>query len=313
VLERTLLFLSKLYRCVEVSVFKYLAAEAVSSCTASLVEASLRISANHAGRDDAPLADGNLFLIKHLLLLREQIAPFSGAGVDFAVTSSDLDFGHMREVLPNIFSSVGKWSSFIELASSAPRLREQKVDSRKHMEQQLKGSCEQMIASQTQQLLGPLLEFFNKMGATHGSGQAQHQPAQFKQELVDIVAKMTGRPPGGAEAGADGAALGASLAPAPSPFASHLSAVLRHTSLYLSNPVTERVLFKPIQRTLTEVFEQLTFFVHTHFPKGQDGAGSSSSSSSSSAGPLSPDDALTVYLEESIAMLESIVRDNFRD
>lgn len=128
-LERTLMCLSKLYRCVEPSVFKYLAQEAVSVCLNILLDASSRITLAHAPHDPAS-SDGILFLIKHLLIMRDQLSPFTG--VDWSVTETDLDFSHMRDVLPNIFSSVGKWSSFIDLVqTSAPRLRENKMDAKK--------------------------------------------------------------------------------------------------------------------------------------------------------------------------------------
>jgi hypothetical protein len=129
-LERTLMCLSKLFRCVEVSVFKYLAQEAVSVCTAVLIDASAKITTAHASSDPSH-SDGLLFLIKHLLILRDQIAPFSSV-VDLSTTSHDLDFSHMKDVLPNIFSSVGKWSSFLDLVqTSAPRLKESKMDAKK--------------------------------------------------------------------------------------------------------------------------------------------------------------------------------------
>ena len=311
VLERTLMFLSKLYRCVEASVFKYLASEAVGVCTNALIDCSHRITAAHASLPDASLSDGLLFLIKHLLMLREQISPFSS--IDFSLTSTDLDFSHMRDVLPTIFSSVGKWSSFVELVgTSAPRVKEHRTDSKKNMEAALKLACEQFIASQTQCMIGPLLEFFTKMGATQQSGEAAHAPAQFKAELISIVARMVGRQPTANGEAEQSGSLGASLAPRTCPFALQLGGVLRHTSLYLSNAATERVLFKPIQRTLTEVFQQLTFFVHTHFPRGE---ASGAASASASAGPvtMSADDALTLYLEESIAELEQVVRQLFQE
>ena len=62
-----------------------------------------------------------------------------GGSVDLVISSTDLDFGHMRDVLPNIFSSVGKWSSFMELVqTSAPRSRERKQEAKKVRQNQCK-------------------------------------------------------------------------------------------------------------------------------------------------------------------------------
>ena len=62
----------------------------------SLVQAASRQLAKQSS-----VMDAQLFTIKQLLILREQIAPFEA---DFAVTEYDLDFSHMRDHLRRIMA-----------------------------------------------------------------------------------------------------------------------------------------------------------------------------------------------------------------
>ncbi len=57
-------------------------------CVQSLISASELITKRKTA------IDGRLFLIKHLLILREQIAPFN---VDFAVKEMVIDFTKLKE------------------------------------------------------------------------------------------------------------------------------------------------------------------------------------------------------------------------
>ncbi|XP_048458495.1 conserved oligomeric Golgi complex subunit 3 [Rhincodon typus] len=85
--RRTLVCLSKLYRCIDRAVFQGLSQEALSACIHSLLGAADSIIKNKTQ------TDGQLFLIKHLLILREQIAPFH---TDFAIKEISLDLKKTR-------------------------------------------------------------------------------------------------------------------------------------------------------------------------------------------------------------------------
>ncbi|KAG8586062.1 hypothetical protein GDO81_005229 [Engystomops pustulosus] len=87
--RRTLVCLSKLYRCIDRAVFQGLSQEALSACIQSLLGASDAIMKNKTQ------VDGQLFLIKHLLIMREQIAPFH---TEFTIKEISLDLKKTRGI-----------------------------------------------------------------------------------------------------------------------------------------------------------------------------------------------------------------------
>ncbi|KAA3486189.1 conserved oligomeric Golgi complex subunit 3-like [Gossypium australe] len=121
--------------------------------------------------------DGQLFLIKHLLILREQIAPFD---IEFSVTHKELDFSHLLENLRRILrgqTSLFDWSGSTSLARTlSPRVLESQVDAKKHkmssvvvymqeLEKSLKATCEEFIMAVTKQVVDPMLSFVTKVTA----------------------------------------------------------------------------------------------------------------------------------------------------
>ncbi|CAI7749026.1 unnamed protein product [Closterium sp. NIES-53] len=116
--------------------------------------------------------DGQLFLIKHLLILREQIAPFD---VEFAVTIKELDFAHTLDHLRRVLRGQ---ASFLSLTSGesflrfSPRVTESHIDAKKELEKLLKSTCEQLIMSVTKLTVEPILSFITKVTAVRVAGSA---------------------------------------------------------------------------------------------------------------------------------------------
>ncbi|CAM8997778.1 unnamed protein product [Rhodiola kirilowii] len=242
-LEKTLSCISKLYRCLESSVFTGLAQEAVEVCSLSIQKASKLITKRFS-----PM-DGQLFLIKHLLILREQIAPFD---IEFSVTHKELDFSHLLEHLRRILrgqASLFDWSRSTSLARTlSPRVLESQIDAKKELEKSLKATCEEFIMSGTKLVVDPMLSFVTKVTAVRvalsSSNQDQQSAPVMKRPLKeqafatpDKVAELVQKVRTAIE--------------------QELPIVMSKMKLYLQNPSTRTILFKPIKTNIIEAHAQV--------------------------------------------------------
>uniref|UniRef100_A0A3Q2R0X7 Conserved oligomeric Golgi complex subunit 3 n=1 Tax=Fundulus heteroclitus TaxID=8078 RepID=A0A3Q2R0X7_FUNHE len=238
--RRTLVCLSKLYRCFDRAVFQGLSQEALSACIQSLLKASDIILKNKTQ------IDGQLFLIKHLLILREQIAPFH---TDFAIKEISLDLKKTRDAAFKIlnpkavpkFFRLNSHNAILEfLLEGTPEIKEHYIDSKKDVDRHLKFSCEQFIQQQTQIFVGNLEEFLTKVsalktmavqgGPTYNlSQQPWAQPAKINDIVMATYRVMK----------------------------SKLPSTLQSMSLYLANRDTEFILFKPVRNNIQQVFQRL--------------------------------------------------------
>ncbi|KAJ0229257.1 Conserved oligomeric Golgi complex subunit 3 [Hirschfeldia incana] len=242
-LEKTLSCLSKLYRCLEPAVFTGLAQEAVEVCSLSVQKASKLIIKR------STTMDGQLFLIKHLLILREQIAPFD---IEFSVTHKELDFSHLLEHLRRILggqASLFDWSRSTSLARTlSPRVLESQIDAKKELEKCLKTTCEEFIMSVTKLIVDPMLSFVTKVTAIKVSLSTGTQ----NQKADSVLAK-----PLKEQAFATPDKVAELVQKVYAAIQQELLPILEKMKLYLQNPSTRTILFKPIKTNIVEAHTQV--------------------------------------------------------
>ncbi|CAA0836916.1 sec34-like family protein [Striga hermonthica] len=249
-LEKTITCLSKLYRCLEPAVFTGLAQEAIEVCSLSIQKASKLVVKRSS------TMDGQLFLLKFLLILREQIAPFD---IEFSVTHKELDFSHLLEHLRRILrgqASLFDWSRSTSLARTlSPRILESQIDAKKELEKSLKATCEEFIMSVTKLVVDPMLSFVTKVTAVKvalsSGSQNQKESAMSKplkdqafatpEKVAEIVQKV-------------GLAI-----------QEELPRVMGKMKLYLQNPATRAILFKPIKTNIVEAHIQVQTLLKTEY------------------------------------------------
>ncbi|XVE97818.1 hypothetical protein REPUB_Repub03eG0051700 [Reevesia pubescens] len=231
-LEKTISILSKLYRCLEPAVFTGLAQKASKLIT----------------KRSTPM-DGQLFLIKHLLILREQIAPFD---IEFSVTHKELDFSHLLEHLRRILrgqTSLFDWSRSTSLARTlSPRVLESQVDAKKELEKSLKATCEEFIMAVTKQVVDPMLSFVTKVTAVKVALSSGTQ----NKKIDSVMAK-----PLKEQAFATPEKVAELVQKVNSAIQQELPVVIVKMKLYLQNPSTRTILFKPIKTNIVEAHIQV--------------------------------------------------------
>uniref|UniRef100_A0A1B6LLU1 Conserved oligomeric Golgi complex subunit 3 n=1 Tax=Graphocephala atropunctata TaxID=36148 RepID=A0A1B6LLU1_9HEMI len=227
--RRTLVCLSRLYRCIERPIFQGLSQEALTMCIQSINSAADTIKANKTS------LDGELFQIKHLLILREQIAPFQ---VDFTVKEMSFDFSKVKtaafELLQKrsrLFSSNALLQFLLE---GSPIVKEQWLDSRKDVDRQLKTSCEVFIADATNSIIGPLTAFLDKVqGLAEAEGLLRVQPWAGPEQVSALVQDVSRN------------------------IKTKLPPLQRSMQLYLANRDTEFILYRPIKNNVVGSLSRL--------------------------------------------------------
>ena len=242
-LPLTLSILAKIYGVLEMSTFQGIAQEAVDLCMQTLKEASQILSRRslpscaenlHAVLPLVQMMDSQLFLVKHLLLLREQVAAFE---CELVVSEKYFNFGNLWEAL-NLKLPDGI------LGILKPTMYQSEVDSKKDIESELKLSCEALITNITAHITQPLAAMNMKIGNYLSNPEADRASLKeqnfMKEELQSVISTFL-----------DNVKVKVPFATA-------------HIRLYLSTPggtdasrSTSPILFKPVEMRLVDTWGRL--------------------------------------------------------
>jgi len=216
-------------------------------CVQSLVKASDSISKTKT------VMDGQLFLIKHLLILREQIAPFH---IDFAVKEMALDFSKIKTAAVELLRARASLFAFNTnnavlqfLLEGTPTVTETFIDSRKEVDTELKKTCELFIQGVTERLIGPLKDFISKATVV----------AQMRNPDGTLRVSLRTQPFAGAEKVRD------LVAEVYRNLRQRKPTIQASMTLYLANRDTEYILFKPMKLNVQQSFQQLHQLLSEHF------------------------------------------------
>ncbi|XP_011185725.2 conserved oligomeric Golgi complex subunit 3 [Zeugodacus cucurbitae] len=255
--RRTLVCLSRLYRCVDRPIFQGLSQEALKLCIQSVSAAATKISAAKS-----PI-DGELFEIKHLLILREQIAPFR---VDFTIKETSLDFSKVKTAAFGLLQkrkqlfSMGSNNALLEfLLEGTPQIKEHLLDSRKEVDRHLKMVCEQFIKDAVQMLVSPILKFLDKAQTllqTKDNKSATSEKDSGAAAKVNYALRQS--------AWASPQQISSIIQETQRLIKSKLSTLQRSMQLYLSNRDTEFIIFRPIRNNIIQTFVKLEQLLSTN-------------------------------------------------
>lgn len=240
----TVEFIPKIYYSLGSEIFAGLAQEAVEACTLSIGVASKKISKT------ASILDGLLFQIRHLLILREQLAPFEAS---FSFVDKELDFSHMRDHLVKILNGEASMLTlsasnalFQLMSKGAPTVRERQKDSKRELEEQLKSVCEAYIMTITKQMVEPMLSFVTKVSAVRSAGSSQEKP--LREQAFASVEKLR-----------------TAVARSSEALTSELEDIVKLTRVYLPNASTRAVLFQPVRSNIAEAHSQIAQLLESDY------------------------------------------------
>lgn len=242
--RRTLMCLTKLYRSLDKPTFQGLSQEVLAACIESLDIAHNQITKRKS------LLDGQLFFIKHLLIIREQIAPFH---IEITLREVALDFSRTKTAAydliqkrENLFSLTTNNSLLKFLFEGAPQVTEKIVDSQKAVDNKIKIKCEQFISHATELLMSSLINLLNI------AKTLQRENILKSHEIFSSVENLK-----------------KSIDEALDQLKENYTLIESKMTLYLANKETQSILFRPIKAKIQQNYEELEKLIKSNYSENE--------------------------------------------
>jgi hypothetical protein len=281
--KRTIVCLSKLYKCLDQSVFLSVSRELLEQCSQSLEIAADKMRALPIDPSKASVKgfgrqlDAELFIVKHLLIIREQTSPYrvtaknlrnipTTPGVRPIDNDSNLshfdysiDFSKYRSSAMQLFSaeSRGKWfelstnNAFLSFLLSAPvQVHELQTDSRRVIENMLKKHCHKLIKFVTNMVIGELATISSEIDAVETSEKSstdawKANPKLTPKALNDVISNVFKN------------------------MKQNWPSIRATFTLYIGYRETEEILLQPIRKAVVDIFTNINLFTQKHFTEEQ--------------------------------------------
>jgi hypothetical protein len=242
-MRSVLRILSKIFRVVEPRVFEDLALECVQACTISLKEGSEYI------RTKSGVMHADLFLVKHLLILREQLSPFD---IELRAVERQLDFSDAGKAVSRFLAnrnrrlfSMSTENALLTLMREGVSVHESSVDSKRDLEDALRGACNDFIEHTTLSLAKFLVPWVSQCQATKSNLSEQaYMKGECVQKLVVAAADAIDE---------------------------QWNEVTTQMALYLESPATRSILLKPVSRKISRLMEEVRQIIHQNSVDGENG------------------------------------------
>ncbi|GKY91274.1 hypothetical protein MPSEU_000099900 [Mayamaea pseudoterrestris] len=240
-MRSVLRILSKIFRVVEPPVFESIALEAVQACTRCLKDGAAYIKQ----RKDVMHSD--LFLVKHLLILREQLSPFD---IELRYIERQLDFSEAGKAVARFMAnrnrrlfSMSTENALLTLMREGVSVQESSVDSKRDLEDALRSTCNDFIEHTSTEAAGELLKMVEQCRAAE-IGSIPYKAIMNCDSVLNVLEKSR------------------------ESIESHMNDVSTNLKLYMDSAGTQSILLKPVIRKITRSIEDIRKLI-SQMPDGE--------------------------------------------